>query len=181
MRDPLGAFMSKILRHEPEKHGITVDEYGYCKIKDLTRAISKQKRWSSVTEEDIVGIVHASDKKRYEIEGDKVRARYGHSYHVLHPEINRELPEFLFHGTNEHALKKIMDEKEGLKPMNRQDVHLSETRAFADLAAKRRKNPKMVKVNTIMARELGTKFVYAGHEVWLSTEIPCICLEEIPF
>lgn len=177
----LSTFMCKILRHEPQKFGLQVDDYGFCNIDDLVISINKQKQWSGITKEDILRIVKDCKKQRYEVEENKVRTRYGHSYPVRHKESNRELPAILYHGTNEASLFKIMDCKEGLLPMQREDVHLSETREFANLAAKRRKNPRMLKVHTDKAVELGTKFVYAGHEVWLSTKIAVECLEEIEF
>ncbi len=79
------------------------------------------------------------------------------------------------------SLYKIMDCKEGLLPMERENVHLSESRNFADLAAKRRKDPRMIKVDVKKARELGVSFTYVGNEVWLSRPVPVECLEEIKF
>ncbi|MFP3727526.1 RNA 2'-phosphotransferase [Priestia filamentosa] len=177
----LSTFMCKILRHEPKKFGLEVDEYGFCSIDELVNSINQQKQWSGITREDILYIVQECKKQRYEVEEEKIRTRYGHSYRVRHKESKRELPSILYHGTNKESLFFIINEKKGLLPMQRDSVHLSETRDFANLAAKRRKEPRMLKVSVEEALNLGVEFKYVGNEVWLSTPIPVSCLEEIKF
>jgi len=177
----LTIFLCKILRHEPKRFGVNVDEYGSCDMDELVEAINNQKNWNGVTKELILKIAREDKKERYQIGGNTIRARYGHSYPVKHKTFNRELPTTLYHGTNKKSLFKIMDCKEGLLPMKRENVHLSESRNFADLAAKRRKDPRMIKVDVKKAQELGVSFTYVGNEVWLSGPVPVECLEEIKF
>lgn len=177
----LTIFLCKILRHEPKRFGVNVDEYGSCDMDELVEAINNQKNWDGVTKELILNMAQEDKKERYQIEGNAIRARYGHSYPVKHKTYNRELPAILYHGTNKKSLFKIMDCKEGLLPMKRENVHLSESRNFADLAAKRRKDPRMINVNVKKARELGVSFTYVGNEVWLSGPVPVECLKEIKF
>lgn len=167
----LSAFMSKILRHSPDKFGVEVDEKGFAKIEALIKGIKKDNRWHEVNKGTISDIVETSEKQRFEIKGDKIRARYGHSFPVIQEKTNKELPIFLYHGTNENSLLPIIENKEGIRPMGRQYVHLSETRHFASLSARRRKNPYLLKIDTGIAVRNGTTFYYAGNEVWLSTDI----------
>ena len=70
-----------------------------------------------------------SDKVRFELKDDKIRALYGHSYYYssnLFTKIHKTAskpPAILYHGTSPSAAKNIMSE--GLRPINRQYVHLS--------------------------------------------------------
>ncbi|TWT09387.1 RNA 2'-phosphotransferase [Planomicrobium sp. CPCC 101079] len=171
--------MAKILRHSPEKFGLKLDDYGYCGVSELTKAIQAQSRWEHVTEEDIRHIAATSPKQRYLIKGNQIKARYGHSIPVFQETSARQVPPYLYHGTHGDALEAI--KRAGILSMNRQQVHLSESPSFATLAAKRRKNPLLLKIDTQIAIEAGASFHFAGNEVWLSTPLPPSSItEEIP-
>ena len=173
----LSSFLTKILRHSPSEYNLTIDDYGYCDIQILVDAIKKQDYWGEVTVEDIIDIVDSCEKQRFEIDGKSIRARYGHSIPIILKEESKELPEVFYHGTNEMALLYIGGVmKQGLREMERQFVHLSETPHFAMLAAQRRKCPKVIKVDVEKAVSEGVSFHYVGNEVWLSTKIPFNCL-----
>ncbi len=80
-------------------------------------------------------------------------------------------PEFLYHGTSPRFLNSI--ESNGLSPMSRQYVHLSEDIITAELVGKRKdKHPIILEVNTGKAREEGVKFYLGNEKVWLADEIP---------
>ncbi|MDK2869774.1 MAG: putative 2-phosphotransferase [Pyrococcus sp.] len=113
--------MAYILRHSPWEFGLKPDEEGFVKIEDLVNTVKKVYPW--VTEEFIREIVEKDSKGRYEIRGDKIRARYGHSYPVVLKYDEDRESKVLYHGTIRENLKGIL--KEGLKPMKRQYVHLS--------------------------------------------------------
>ncbi|PSL41029.1 putative RNA 2'-phosphotransferase [Planomicrobium soli] len=166
----LSSFIAKILRHSPQKFGLELDDYGFCDITELTNAIKFQPNWKQVTEEDIRQLAATSPKQRYLIKDNQIKARYGHSIPVLQETLSRQVPAHLYHGTHEAALEAI--KKVGILPMGRQQVHLSESPSFATLAAKRRKNPLLLKISTEIAIEAGATFQFAGNEVWLSTSLP---------
>ncbi len=48
MKKQLTIFLCKILRHEPKRFGVNVDEYGSCDMDELVEAINNQKKlgWS---------------------------------------------------------------------------------------------------------------------------------------
>lgn len=165
-RDQLSVFMSLILRHKPEKFGVTLDENGFCSLEDLMTAFQNEDYWKEVSEETVLQIVKECKKQRYEVKENQIRARYGHSKPVKY--IEKDPPSILYHGTNKGVVQTIL--KEGIKMMERH-VHLSETTHFATLAGKRRGEPVLIKINAPKAKELGTIFYYAGGEVWLSTHI----------
>ncbi|SFA76649.1 putative RNA 2'-phosphotransferase [Cohnella sp. OV330] len=169
----LSKLMTKILRHSPEMFGVALDpEDGSCPLNSLIEAIQAQPSWSWVTREDLEQVVRNSDKQRFIIEQERIRARYGHSHDKVQYTPG-DPPEILYHGTNTKALPSIL--AEGLSPMSRQYVHLSEGTHFATIAGSRRGELVILRVNTAVARELGISFYYAGNEVWLADRVPPSC------
>ncbi|MFC3749547.1 RNA 2'-phosphotransferase [Paenibacillus sp. GCM10012306] len=169
----LSKLMTKILRHAPGEFGIVLDPVdGSCSLSALLQAIQAQHKWSGVTLADIEQVVRQSDKQRFEIRDDRIRARYGHSHDKIQYAPG-EPPALLYHGTNQKALPIIL--QEGLRPMSRQYVHLSEGTHFATLAGSRRGALAILKVDTQCAQQLGITFYYAGNEVWLAEHVPPVC------
>lgn len=169
----LSKMMTKLLRHTPEDFGVVLDpEDGSCPIDTLLEAIQAQPKWSWVKQEDVEQVVRNSDKQRFEIKDERIRARYGHSHQKVRYNPG-EPPAVLYHGTNKKALPSIL--KEGLSPMSRQYVHLSEGTHFATLAGRRRGELVILKVDTLKAKQLGVTFYYAGNEVWLADHVPPVC------
>lgn len=149
MEKSLSKMMTKILRHTPEDFGVVLDPVdGSCTLSTLLEAIHAQPKWALVRQEDIEQVVRNSDKQRFKIEGDRIRARYGHSHDKVQYTPG-EPPAILYHGTNKIALQSIL--KEGLSPMSRQYVHLSEGTHFATLAGSRRGELVILKIDTLTA------------------------------
>jgi putative RNA 2'-phosphotransferase len=110
-----------------------MDAEGFVSIDEL---LEKIKTRYPIDKSMILEIANKSDKKRFEVKGDKIRALYGHSIPV-----NIEFEEdthvkLLYHGTTLEAASEIL--KEGLKPMKRKWVHLSPTIETAIEVGKRR-------------------------------------------
>lgn len=167
----LGGFLCKLLRHNPDSFTLNIDKYGFASINDILGILSKDAYWGDkVSFETLIEVCSRDAKERYIFTETHIKARYGHSIHIEHLKSDRELPNILYHGTNASALVGILET--GILPMTRKDVHLSETTSFATLAAKRRKDPILLKIDVAKALALGTKFQFAGNEVWLSTPIP---------
>lgn len=166
----LSKFMSKILRHSPENFGLSLDPVdGSCAIADLLEVLRVQTKWSELSVNDIEEVVERCEKQRFEINGDRIRARYGHS----HDKVSYPMavpPLVLYHGTNVQAAPVIL--KQGLRPMKRQYVHLSEGLHFATLAGKRRGELIILAIDTEKASQAGVVFYYAGNEVWLADAVP---------
>ncbi|WP_309121597.1 RNA 2'-phosphotransferase [Paenibacillus sp.] len=166
----LSKLMTKILRHTPEEFGVVLDpKEGSCSVETLLEAIKAQSKWSWIGMEDLEQVVRNSEKQRFEINNDRIRARYGHSHDKVQYAPG-EPPGVLYHGTNKQALPLILDE--GLKPMGRQYVHLSEGTHFATLAGSRRGELVILRVDTVHAIKAGVTFYYAGNEVWLAERVP---------
>ncbi|MEK8211518.1 RNA 2'-phosphotransferase [Paenibacillus sp. FSL L8-0463] len=170
----LSKFMTKLLRHTPQQYGLFLDpEDGSCLLEELLAVINAIPKWSHITEEDIRQTVTNSEKQRFAIEGDRIKARYGHSHTKVAYEPGTP-PSVLYHGTHQNALPAIV--KEGLQPMGRQYVHLSEGLHFATLAGSRRGKLVLLAVDTVKAVESAVTFYYAGNEVWLAEPVPAACI-----
>lgn len=117
-----GKELAFLLRHDKEalEKGI-IDPYGWRTTEELCRD-------HGFTEEMLDEIVQTNEKQRYEWEDDwkkKIRARQGHSIKVdVGLRVVQRPPEYLFHGTSDKWLSRIMEE--GIKKMTRQHVHLSD-------------------------------------------------------
>ncbi len=163
--------MSLILRHRPEKFGLEMDEQGYVSIEDLAEAISSTRGWSFVTKKDILEIVSKSEKERFEVDEEKIRACYGHSLPAGVIYYETEPPRILYHGTARSFLKKI--EEKGLLPMGRQYVHLSVSEESARMVGRRRdRHPMILEIDAGKAFRDGIKFFKATENVYLVRKLP---------
>ena len=160
------------LRHHPEAFDLELDEHGWTAIADLLSAMGRhQPQWHGMGRQDIEKVISSNRKKRFEIDGDRIRALYGHS-------VGREIqlqagepPEHLLHGTTPEALDKIR--ATGLQSMQRQYVHLSPDHRTARLVALRRtRTPMIITVLSGQAARSGTKFYPRIDEVWLTDGLP---------
>jgi len=166
--------LSYALRHRPEKFGITLDSEGWVGINELLKAIGKDSpKYKDATLEDIKEGLRKADKKRFEIDEDKnrIRAYYGHSVKDKIQKKKVVPPIILYHGTTKEALPKIM--KGGLKPMNRQYVHLStDEKTASRVGVRRTKDPIILTVSALQAHDDGINFYLGNQDVWLSGPIP---------
>ncbi|OMF11163.1 RNA 2'-phosphotransferase [Paenibacillus amylolyticus] len=166
----LSKIMSKMLRHKPEESGLDLElTDGSCTIASFLKIIQSLPGWTGVKLTDIERVVRNSDKQRFEINNGRIRARYGHSYQKIEYNAGNP-PDILYHGTNQQALPFIMTD--GLDPVGRQYVHLSQSTDFAALAGSRRGELVILTIDTVKARAEGIPFYYAGNEVWLAEWIP---------
>lgn len=106
----------------------------------------------------------AMDKKgrySYDPSGRRIRANQGHSIPGVVVEMTRaEPPEILYHGTSDRFLSAI--ERDGLKPMTRQFVHISPDYATA-VAVGRRHGGR-----TVILKIRAWDFVKDGNMLYLS-------------
>jgi len=155
----LSKFMSLVLRHDPESFGLSPDQHGFVKIGDLLTVL--RKRYGDIQVSDIETVVQNCPKKRFEIRGEKIRAKYGHSIDVILDQKPSEPPDHLYHGTAPAMMGSIL--KEGLKPMRRKFVHLSKTKEEAFRVGQRKsKNPVIFIVKAKEAHQRGIKFYDMG-------------------
>lgn len=160
--------MSYALRHQPQKFGLKPDIHGFVPVQDLLLVL--RDRYGNVQPSDIENLVGDCPKRRFEIRGEKIRARYGHSIHVM-PDIEAcQPPELLYHGTSPAMKNAIL--QDGIKPMRRKYVHLSKTTEEAfQVGSRKSKNPIVLAVQARGAHDQGIRFYDMGLVV-LTEEVP---------
>ena len=179
LRVRLSKKMAGLLRHYPERYGLRVDREGWARIEDLVEALHRIPGFEWVEKKHILEVVARDEKGRYEIRGDRIRARYGHSIPVEPGlEVLEEPPRFLYHGTVEESLASIR--KKGILPMKRRMVHLSYTLADVVETA-RRHGPRVVVliVDTQCLKGRGLTLYRAGPRVVTVRWVPPECISRV--
>ncbi|MCS7121497.1 MAG: RNA 2'-phosphotransferase [Archaeoglobaceae archaeon] len=167
--EKVGRFMSGILRHFPDRFGLNVDENGWVNFESLVRVLKKKFKW--VDKWVVKAIVMSDFRERYEIRGDKIRARYGHSIDIKLNDMPEADEEVLFYGTSEEEAQRIVEV--GIKPVNRTFIHLTTSVEKSLEAAKQHSdNPVIFEVDAKTARRDGIKIVKANKFIALAREIP---------
>jgi putative RNA 2'-phosphotransferase len=172
----LSKTMAVALRHEPEAFGLKLNKEGWASLERLLAALRKRTAFAGVTREDIEAMMQASDKQRYEISGDKIRAHYGHSIPTKIEKPMQQPPEILFHGTQKTTMEAI--QLDGLLPMTRQYVHLSaDAKTAMATAGRRGKDIVVLRIRALDAFNDGVKFYLGNDSVWLAEAVPVKWIE----
>ncbi|MFC4464806.1 RNA 2'-phosphotransferase [Streptomyces xiangluensis] len=161
-------YLSKHLRHQPELIGLTLDEGGWVEIETLMAATAAHG--FRFTRAELDHVVATNDKRRFAIEGTRIRASQGHSIEVDLGLAPATPPAYLYHGTVERNLDAIR--AEGLRPMNRHDVHLSADRETATRVGARRGRPVVLSVDAAAMHRDGRVFRVSANDVWLTASVP---------
>jgi putative RNA 2'-phosphotransferase len=164
----ISKFLSLVLRHEPERVGIKLDEAGWIAVDELLDAINGHGQ--PLTLEQLQEVVDTNDKKRFTIQDGYIRANQGHSIPVELQLPEAEPPDFLFHGTVPRFLELIREK--GLLKGERHDVHLSPDRETAIKVGKRRGLPHILTVKARQMHRDGYKFYLSANGVWLTDHVP---------
>ncbi len=170
----ISKFLSFILRHHPEKVDIELDSEGFTDLNYILTLLKeryKNMNLGEITKETMQDLIRQSDKMRFEIVNDKIRALYGHSLDIkITMKEPEHLPEKLYHGTTPKAYMRIRDE--GLKSRGRQYVHLTDNLRTAKIVGKRRTSePVILEIDINAARKSGIKFYKSG-DMYLTDNIP---------
>lgn len=166
METGLSKTLSYFLRHNPAEGNLAVDDQGFVELEDLLETLHDQG-WN-LDREELVQRLDDPDVERFERVGSVVRATYGHSIDV-EPEYQEIAPEFpLYHGTSRRAWDSIYDE--GIKPMNRQYVHLSRTREEAERVGRRHDDKPILLV--VEPSDESEQLFYEAGPVVLTDHVP---------
>jgi len=163
-------FLSLVLRHEPGQVGLKPDEAGWIGVDELLRAVNQHG--VALTLEELKHIVATSDKKRFAFSDDglRIRASQGHSIQVDLQYEPQAPPELLYHGTATRFLDSIRTD--GLKRMERHDVHLSaETKVTVQVGGRHGK-PALLTIRAGDMHRAGFIFRRSANGVWLVDHVP---------
>ncbi|MFI6344911.1 RNA 2'-phosphotransferase [Streptomyces sp. NPDC050560] len=161
-------YLSRHLRHQPERIGLALDPGGWTDIPTLLAAAAAHG--FRFTRAELDEAVRTNDKRRFTVEGDRIRANQGHSVPVDLGLIPSEPPPLLHHGTVSRNLPAIR--AEGLRPMNRHAVHLSPDRETALRVGARRGRPVVLTVDAAAMHGAGHTFSVSANGVWLTAAVP---------
>ncbi|MGA5894985.1 RNA 2'-phosphotransferase [Streptomyces venetus] len=161
-------YLSKHLRHQPERIGLALDEGGWVEIGTLIAAAATHG--FQFTREELDHVVATNDKRRFAVEGTRIRASQGHSVEVDLGLPSATPPAYLYHGTVARHLDAIR--AEGLRPMDRHAVHLSPDRETATRVGARRGRPIVLTVDATAMHRDGHVFHVSANGVWLTQAVP---------
>jgi putative RNA 2'-phosphotransferase len=178
--DHLGRVMTGVLRHFPEKYGLSLDANGWVSLPGIAKAISSQHRgyhWLRV--HHLVAIAESDPKGRYEVRDDRIRATYGHTVEVELDLPTENVPGELYFPVTEEEAPVVLEV--GLKPTDRRKVHLSRTAEDARAAGSvRTPNPVILTIDAGAARKAGIVIMQAGRTVFLVDRVPAEYLRRLP-
>lgn len=163
-------FLSLVLRHKPEELGITLDENGWTDVPMLLAKMATKGH--RITHHQLRYIVETNSKKRFAFNDDesRIRANQGHSVEVNLGYVQKQPPEFLYHGTATRFLDVILDD--GLQKMNRHHVHLSSDEQTARSVGSRHGKPVVLTVKAGAMAADGHVFYQSENGVWLTDHVP---------
>jgi putative RNA 2'-phosphotransferase len=161
--------LSYILRHNPYRFKIALDEEGWADINNILNSLHNFKDLTDLKKEDLLYLISNQDRVRFVINGNKIKATHGHTIKV---EKNAPIipPDILYHGTSRKYIKSIF--LHGLLKMQRQFVHLSiDTYTAMEIGNRKDSNPTIIKVDSRKACKEGILFYKGSDKVWLSENI----------
>lgn len=173
----ISKYLSKHLRHQPERIGLQLAPGGWVSVEQLLAACRRNQLLMSRT--DLNEVVANNDKQRFSFDrtGTLIRANQGHSVEIdlgLEPAIP---PEVLYHGTGHGAVESIL--RIGINKMSRHHVHLSTDVATARQVGMRHGRPIVFAVDATTMTRSGYTFYCSENGVWLVEQVPPEYLQQI--
>ncbi len=163
----LGRFISGALRHFPDDLGLAMNQHGWVDLDVLCDAMRTRYKWSN--KEKLLSIIESDEKGRYEIQGRKIRARYGHSVDVELDYPENTLPE-LYYGASREEVDILLEK--GIKPLKQRYVHLSTSAEKAlEVAGIHTDDPILIIIKAKEAQNDGVRMLSATENIVLSEEI----------
>lgn len=162
--------LSYMLRHCTDPLYVDSDG-GWAPVDVILADLQKQYPTFDRTALDI--LVANDQKGRYSFDesGTRIRANQGHSIQSVSVEMTEPAPpELLYHGTATRFLPVIL--KEGLRPMERQFVHISADYETAAASGSRHGKPAVVVIRAADFVADGHKLYRSSNGVWQATAVP---------
>lgn len=168
-RSKISKMLSYVLRHKPEKIGITLNDGGWTDVKELLEKAQKEVVFDF---NELKEVVQNCDKQRFSFSEDfcNIRANQGHSVKVKLDFKEIAAPPILYHGTVEQFIESI--KKKGLLPQKRHHVHLSKDIETATKVGERRGKPIILKVDAQKMQDAGFRFYISDNGVYLTDSVP---------
>ncbi len=167
------AFM---LRHQPEQFDLEVDAFGFAEVDDVLDALSDRVD-EDIMIEDLRQAIESGDRPRYEIQGDRIRALYGHSIAVEPGEPSKP-PEMLYAALPKRDADRA--KSFGMRGGRRRFLHLALSAEDAMETGRRAaREYNVITIRALDAWEEGINF-YDRKSLFLAEEIPTHLLQVGP-
>lgn len=172
--EKLGRTLAAILRHG--KFSLDMDPQGYVAISEISaklRVVNPRMKW--LTDAHIEALALTDPRDRYQVDGGRVRATYGHTVRLDLQLPTEGVPAVLYYPVSPEARDIILEA--GISPVDRAMVHLSGTYADAVRAGSVRMDEVAVlAVDTARCREAGFPIGRATASVYLCDRVPPECI-----
>jgi len=179
-RRRLSTFIGGALRHFPDDVGLDLDERGWVTYGAVVDAVLERYDWAS--REHVQAVVATDPKGRFERQFDgsddgRIRAAYGHSVDVDLEPTDAPVPDELYHGTAPERVVPITTE--GLRPVGRQLVHLSDgVDAARDVGRRHASRPVVLAIDAAGMLDDGHRVTKRGRAVYTAMHVPPRYVEE---
>jgi putative RNA 2'-phosphotransferase len=166
----ISKYLSKHLRHQPERLGLELLPGGWVEVDKLLAATSQNG--FEITLSELQQVVATSDKQRFAFDetGKLVRANQGHSVEVDLKLPVQTPPAVLYHGTHSKVVDTILTT--GLQKMSRHHVHLTTDLESAQRVGARRGKSCILAIDAQSMDRDGYQFYCTENNVWLVDNIP---------
>ena len=171
----LSKFLSLVLRHDPQRIGLELDDAGWANVDALLRQANAAG--APLTREALEQVVAQSDKQRFAFsaDGQKIRASYGHSIPISLDLAPVPPPDVLYHGTATRFLASIR--RQGLTARRRNYVHLSSDTDTARAVGRRHGEPVVLTVRAPAMDRDGYVFYRSASGIWLTQAVPAAYID----
>jgi putative RNA 2'-phosphotransferase len=167
--DLISKRLSYILRHNPKRFKVCLDEKGWANLDDVLGGLRSFGDIIDLEKEDLLNIVSNQRKARFSIYNNKIKANYGHTVFIKEMDVVMP-PDVLYHGTARRYLNSIL--RNGLIRMQRQYVHLSVDLDIAIETGKRKdRSPSIIQIDSKTAYQEGILFYKGSNRILLSENL----------
>lgn len=154
----LSKAMAYLLRHNGPSNGVPIDKTGFASMDDVAFSLG-------VDASHLLAVAEHLGEPRFEVQDGRIRALYGHSLNVaIDTGVKVGSPTSLYHGSNWSALDAIV--KDGLSPMQRRMVHLTNIAEEAMAVGGRKGAP------IILAVVQGLDEEPVAEGIWVAARVP---------
>jgi putative RNA 2'-phosphotransferase len=173
----ISKYLSKHLRHQPERIGLTLGPGGWVPVDDLLAAMARHQ--VPITRAELDEVIARNNKQRFALDdtGTRIRASQGHSVAIDLQLDPAPPPAVLYHGTGERSVAAI--QRSGLQKMARHHVHLSPDIETARRVGARHGRPVIFAVDAAALAATGEPFYCSANGVWLVDHVPPAYLRRI--
>jgi len=174
--DEVSRLLSLVLRHEPQRLGVVLDDRGFAPIDGVLAGLAANGMVLSRAELDAI----VADRQRFAIsdDGSKIRASDGEPVELERDLVPAVPPQLLYHGTTEAAVPGIR--AFGLVKGERRHVHLSPDVDTARKVGARHGEPIVLTVRAGEMHAAGHAFYLSQNCVWLCDHVPADFVQ-LPF